>query len=193
MKYKKGIFCIEGIWDEGDLKNKISVLPMLDLLKRGGYCDYIYHDCATLEELKFFLKKWKQKKYKMAFPILYFAFHGNTNCILLANNKKVELDDISELLKDSCERTVIFFASCETISTHKANVNRFLKNTQAIAAIGYKSEVDWIKATAFEMLIFEAIQRHSSSKRGLIAFEKIINKEFGGLKRDLKFEMVLKK
>lgn len=61
MKYTKGIFCIEGIWNEGDLKNKLSVLPMLELLKRGEYCDYIYHDCATMEELKFFLTKWKQK------------------------------------------------------------------------------------------------------------------------------------
>lgn len=127
-----------------------------------------------------------------SFPILYFAFHGGENCIYLGRNKKAYLNDIAEIISDSCKGSVIFFASCETLNSHKAHVKRFLNDTMANAAIGYRSEVNWIKATAFEMLLFDAIQIHTNTKRGLKAFEKIVANEFGQLKRELEFRMVIR-
>ena len=49
---KKGIYCIEGLWEEHDIQDKSSVLPILDLLEKRGECDYIYHDSATKDELE---------------------------------------------------------------------------------------------------------------------------------------------
>lgn len=191
MKKSKGISCIEGIWNEHDLHNKLSVLPMLELLKRGEYCDYIYHDCATNDELYFFLKQWKLKKYIKKYPILYFAFHGNKNCIMMAKGKKATLEQIAETLEDSCKGTVIFFASCDTLDIDKRLVLKFLNATGAVAAIGYKSEVDWIKSTAFEMILFDAVQDFTASKKGMYAVEKRISENYGQLKRDLDFRMVI--
>jgi len=59
---KKGIYCIEGLWDHGNIQDQSTVLPILDLLEKRGYCNYIYHDCATKSELEYFLEKWKNKK-----------------------------------------------------------------------------------------------------------------------------------
>lgn len=58
---KNGIFCIEGPWDP-NLKKRLSVKPILDLLTNYGGDSYIYRDCATREELYFYLKQWKEKK-----------------------------------------------------------------------------------------------------------------------------------
>ena len=52
---KKGIYCLEGLWDQ-NLNNKSTVLPILELLHKGSICNYIYQTCATKEELEFFLK-----------------------------------------------------------------------------------------------------------------------------------------
>jgi hypothetical protein len=54
---KKGIYCIEGLWDHGNIQDQSTVLPILDLLEKRGYCNYIYHDCATKSELEYFLEK----------------------------------------------------------------------------------------------------------------------------------------
>ena len=56
---KKGIYCLEGLWAH-DLKNKSTVLPILELLEKGGISNFIHHTCATKEELGFFLEKWKK-------------------------------------------------------------------------------------------------------------------------------------
>ena len=51
---KKGIYCIEGLWDHNNVKDKSSVLPILNLLEIRGYCKFIHHGCATQQELEFF-------------------------------------------------------------------------------------------------------------------------------------------
>ena len=31
---KKGIYCIEGLWDHGNIQDETTVLPILDLLEK---------------------------------------------------------------------------------------------------------------------------------------------------------------
>ncbi len=33
---KKGIYCIEGLWDHGNIQDQSTVLPILDLLEKRG-------------------------------------------------------------------------------------------------------------------------------------------------------------
>jgi len=58
---KKGVFCIEGIW-ENDLRKRSSVRPILDILQHNVSVDYIYQNCATIVELEFYIKKWSLKR-----------------------------------------------------------------------------------------------------------------------------------
>lgn len=189
---KKGIYCLEGLWDN-DLQNKSTVLPILELLHKGSICNYIYHTCATKEELEFFLNKWKQKKINTKFPILYLAFHGKRGHIFITHKNTYSLNDLAVILENSAKGKVIYFASCETLNTAERTIQSFLKKTNAIAAIGYKQEVDWMIATAFELLVLDALQQDRFDSRGIQKMETKIKSEYGNLHQILCYRMVINK
>lgn len=189
---KKGIYCLEGLWTH-DLQNKSTVLPILELLHKGSVCNYIYHACATKEELEFFLKKWKRKSIISKYPILYLAFHGKRGHIFITGKSKLSLKDLADLLEDSAQGKVIFFASCETLNAGGRTIQAFLKKTNAIAAIGYKQEVDWMLATAYELLVLDALQQDKFDSRGIQKIESKIKNEYGNLYQTLDCRMVINK
>jgi hypothetical protein len=185
---KKGIFCIEGLWDN-DLRRQSTVRPILELLHTREEIQYIYRDCATVEELEFYARQWTLKRYR-AFPILYLAFHGERNAIFIGS-KPYSLDDIGALFEGRCRNAIIVFGSCSTLDMRRSRLSKFLEKTQALAVCGYRSDVDWLTATAFELLMLSAMQDNEFSGRGIDAIEKKIRR-FSGLVRDLRFHMVNK-
>jgi hypothetical protein len=189
---KKGIYCLEGMWTH-DLQNKSTVLPILELLHKGSICNYIYHACATKEELEFFLNKWKQKSIITKYPILYLAFHGKKGHIYVTGKSTYSLNDLAVILDGSAKGKVIFFASCETLNTGGRTIQAFLKKTNAIAAIGYKQEVDWMIATAFELLVLDALQQDRFDSRGIEKIEAKIKTEYGNLHQILDCRFVINK
>jgi len=50
----KGVFCLEGLWDN-DLKKPPTVQPILALLHQGLGVPYIHRNCATGSEFEYFL------------------------------------------------------------------------------------------------------------------------------------------
>lgn len=189
---KKGIYCLEGLWTT-DFKDKSTVLPILELLEKGGICKYIYHGCATKGELEFFLKKWKQKTIIKKFPILYLAFHGKKGHIYIPDKNTYSLNELATTLEDSAAGKVVFFASCETLNTSGKTIQSFLKKTNAIAAIGYKQEVDWMIATAFELLVLDALQQDKFDSKGIENIETKIKSEYGNLHQILDCRIVVNK
>ena len=165
----KCVFCLEGLWDSNLIENS-SVKPVLVLLNKAYQkMKYIYAGCATKGELEFYLKKWTQKTYKN-YPILYLAFHGEKHQIKLADGN-IELDDLAKILEGKCENKIIVFASCSTLDIDKRVIKSFIKRTKCLAVCGYKSDVDWIKSTAFELLLLEGMQENEFSGRGIKAIE----------------------
>ncbi len=189
---KKGIFCLEGLWAH-DLTNKSTVLPILELLQKGSVCNNIYHTCATREELEFFLNKWKQKSISTKYPILYLAFHGKKGQIYITDKSTYSLNDLAVILEGSAKGKVVFFASCETLNTAGRTIQSFLKKTNAIAAIGYKQEVDWMIATAFELLVLDALQQDKFDSKGFENIERKIKSEYGNLHQILDCRIVVNK
>ena len=187
----KGIYCLEGIWDE-DLREKSSVKPILELLHNNRNIDFIYHNCATAEEIEFYVCKWRQKKYNK-FPILYFAFHGEKNILLLGNKKTYSLDNLAEHLAGKCSKSIIIFGSCSTLAIRKNYLKKFLDKTGALAICGYLADVDWLPSTAFEMLILSQMQENEFSKRGISAIENRVNNIARKFRSELKFRMVTSK
>jgi hypothetical protein len=165
----KGIFCIEGLW-ENDLKQKSTVQPILDLLHLNEKIPYICRDSATIEELEFYLKKWTQKAYKK-YPILYLAFHGEENEIV-PGRRNYSMDDLRDLVKGQCKNKILIFASCSTVSIDKRKLKTFLKVTDALAVCGYKNDVDWMKSTAFELLLLSTLQENHFDGRGIDAIQR---------------------
>lgn len=190
MDHLKNIYCLEGMWNDYNLKDKSTIIPMLDLLFKNNYCDYIYHDCATKEEFKFFITKWaKSTSVANKFPIIYLACHGKSEKIYLNRKDYITLDEIAELLKDKCHRKVFYFASCSTLSINKRKIQSFLTKTGAIAAIGYKYEVDWLIATACELLVLEALQKDKFDSKGIEKIRQKIFSDYGNLPKKVELRM----
>ena len=182
----KGIFCLEGLWSD-DLRQQTTVRPILELLDLNSDIPYIHSDCATLEELRFYLEKWAEKDY-IDYPILYLAFHGHNHGIWLGENF-VSLDEIALPLMGKCKNRIILLASCSTVKTDIRNLKRFLKATGALALCGYQRVVPWITSTAFELMLLATLQQNVFDGRGLKAISQkteVISKMFS----DLDFRLV---
>ncbi|MFC5271940.1 DUF6642 family protein [Adhaeribacter terreus] len=189
---KKGIFCLEGLWEQ-NLRRKSSVHPILELLERNGVCSNIYKDSATHEEFEYYLDRWKLKSIGEKYPILYFAFHGSKGCINITDSCDYTLEMLGDFLEGTCERKIIFFASCETLNIDARRIHSFLNKTKALAVIGYKSEVDWMLATAFELLVLNALQDAPFDSKGIEEIGTVIKTEYGKLHSILDFRMFVNK
>ena len=170
------------------MRRHITVRPVLELLKaRTEIHDYIYRDCATVEEFEFLLKKWSQRMYS-GYPILYLALHGDRSTLYIGR-RDYDLEELEEVLRGRCKRRLIVFGSCGTVGIDRRHLKRFLRETQAAAICGYKANVDWMRATAFELLLLSALQGNELSLRGVGAIQRRtvpIAKSFS----DLQFRMV---
>lgn len=186
----KSVFCLEGLWSS-NLKDRSSVEPALHLLNRQyPAMKYIHKDCATKSEFKFYLNKWTQKGY-YDYPILYLSFHGNKEVIKLSDGK-YDLIELAKELQGKCKNRIIVFASCSTMDINKNKLNSFIRETECLAVCGYRAEVNWTQATAFEILLLEGMQDNEFSGRGIDTIEKQLNKLSKPFK-DLKFRMVTNK
>jgi hypothetical protein len=188
---KKGIYCIEGLWDHGNIQDQSTVLPILDLLEKRGYCNYIYHDCATKSELEYFLEKWKNKKIQEKYPILYLAFHGDPGFIFLTHEDKYSLAELADYLNGKSIGKIIYFGSCSTLNIDKRRINSFLIKTGAIATIGYKIDVDWIQSAACDLFVFEALQSDKLDTIGVKKMHKKIISDYGNLHKILDLRFVI--
>ncbi|MCB1232149.1 MAG: hypothetical protein KDN19_17920 [Verrucomicrobiae bacterium] len=189
----KGIFCLEGDWDR-DLRTTITVLPFLELLAQVNRppIPSIRRDIGTATEMEYYLKKWCQKRYAR-FPILYLGFHGDPGVLYLGGDRRatVDLDWLEESLAGKCKGRLIHFGSCGTLATHGRRLNRFLRVTGAVGVCGYKVDVDWLLAAAFEIILLGVIQQFSLTRSGLAAVDRRVRREAGGLTKDLAFRMVV--
>jgi hypothetical protein len=191
VKRNKNIYCLEGLWNDYDLKDKSSVIPLLEFLAKSRACDFIYHDCATKDELAFFLRKWAIKSISQKFPILYLACHGEQEKIFLNRHDFLTLSEIADILQDRCYGKVFYFGSCSTLKIDKRKIQSFLSRTNAIAAIGYQVDVDWMKSSACDLLVFEALQADKLDSRGIQKIKNKIFKDYGNLPKQLNLRMVI--
>lgn len=169
----KGIFCIEGFWDD-DFRALPTVRPILDIIEKHDNIPNIYCTAGTRQELSFLLKKFVSRKY-INFPILYIASHGTKRSLLLTSETSISLEYIAKTLKDKCRNKVLVFANC-SIFKSEDKLDMILQETGALAACGYRINVDWVPATAFELLILNEVQIIMNSKcQSMTSLEKKIN------------------
>ncbi|MBD3235874.1 MAG: hypothetical protein GF330_04150 [Candidatus Eisenbacteria bacterium] len=188
-KQKKGIFCIEGLWDP-DLRVTSTVRPILELLRLHEGIEYIHREYATREELEFYLERWTQRRYA-AFPILYLASHGMESGVEI-QGKVYKLSRMARLLEGKCEDRVLMFSSCSTLGIEKRKLQRFVRKTGALGVCGYRVDVDWMKSLAFELLLFSQMQRNEFSGRGISAIHKAADVIAGSFP-ELDFRMATEK
>jgi leucyl-tRNA synthetase len=173
-----GIFCLEGEWDS-NLRRRESVMPMLDLLERLGIAQSIHRDVATKDEFFYYLEKWGQKAYH-DYVILYLASHGDSGCLALGK-ESVMLEELEDALVGKADGGVIYFGSCLTMVTDDDRLKKFVKRTGASVVVGYRAEIGWLEAAAFELLLLERLLRGERSD----AFFRRLTKDHGKFASDL--------
>ncbi len=186
--FPKHVFCIEGNWDS-NLNQTATVRPVLKLLRYNAGVKYIYRDCSTIEEMEFLIDKWRQKTYAQ-YKILYLAFHGAKQALLIDNRNKMTLEELGERLGCRCQGRLIYFGACSVLDVDTRVIRRFLKTTGAKAVCGYTTDVDWMKSTALDLIAISELQKFSMTHRGLAAVERNINKSTRVLSGQLGFRMV---
>lgn len=154
MAYERNIYCLEGNWNKNPRSSE-SVKPMLELLRTFSGIKYIYRKCNTQEEFFYYLEKFTTKTYKN-YPILYLAFHGLTNRIIV-ENQYITLKEIATALESKLEGKIVHFGSCSTLRTREKNIQHFIS--------GYRKDVDYIDACAFELLYFDLLQKYKSARK----------------------------
>ena len=193
----KGIFCLEGDW-WGKLHKGSSVEPILELLHQWDpyYVPYVRRDVATRSEFEYYVSRWAQKS-MAAYPILYLAFHGESSELTIGDRRvaenRVSVAELGDMLEGRCHGRMIYFGSCDTLDLHGNSINAFLRKTGATAVCGYRRDVEWLEATAFELVVMSAMQIHSMTRQGAAAMRRRIDLRAGVLAKTLRFHMVIRK
>ncbi|MYG24773.1 MAG: hypothetical protein F4213_01925 [Boseongicola sp. SB0677_bin_26] len=184
----KAIYCLEGNWYGP--KDQTTVEPALTLLERNRYLQVpcLHFDIATRSELAFRLKAWAKPTFK-THTILYLGFHGEAGKVCLGSKQEFSLSDLSNVLKDSCRHRVIHFGSCSTLEVDNARLKEFRRQTGALALFGYRSDVDWLHAIAFEVLLLGELQYLSFTHAGMKGLDSRLNKAAATLRENLGFGM----
>ena len=152
---KRGVFCLEGPWSP-KLTHRASMSPLLQLLEDVQGVTYERRDCATAEEVEFYLSKWTQKGYANSHSILLMAFHRSRGEIQLGRGT-MSLEDLGASLEGKCKSRYIHFDSCEVLSASKRRVDAFREQTGATVVSGYRCPVGWIDSAAFSLHLLEAL------------------------------------
>lgn len=194
-KHIKGVFCLEGEWT-GDLRHPSSLEPILELLRnRDRRFSYIHRFVITRDEFTAYLKKWTLKKYS-GYSILYLACHGAEGQLYFNSSRRdpgISLDELEQSLAGKCRRRIICLGSCSALDIEGRRIEQFLETTCAVAVCGYRFDVDWIKSTAFELLLLACLQVNAPNVRGMRAARKTIRQDAGTLAKSLGFHMVIRK
>ncbi|MDR2947595.1 MAG: hypothetical protein LBV71_00145 [Prevotella sp.] len=157
--YDRNIYCLEGNWNKNPRSNQ-SVKPMLELLRTFKGIKYIYHKCDTKEEFFYRLQQFTKGNYKN-YSVLYLAFHGRTNRIIV-ENQYITLKEIATAIEGKLKGKVVHFGSCSTMRTSEKNIQHFISMTNCQFISGYRKFVDYIDACAFELLYFDLLQKYNS-------------------------------
>lgn len=158
--YFKYIACLESFWNE-DVVNRLSVVPLLELLSKTNGTKSVYLTCNTMEEFKFNLDIYKAIK---GCGILYLAFHGYPGGIQLPD-LKIDIETLASLMGRKFKNWIIYFDSCSTLKIEKERILNFLTDTGAIMVIGFKHRLDWLDGAATDLLVLDWLQYYKDMRR----------------------------
>ena len=194
-KYK-GVFCLEtDQWYRQ--KDKASIEPALRLIERYAKTPFEHRDVATEGEFRFFLDKYLVPGYKN-YPILYLGFHGwcaedgADAFVQIGDGTKVTLEELEAWIAGRCAGRLIYFGACGVMATHGHRLNRFVRNTGAVAVAGYREATDWLESAAFDMLALGRLQAAAFRKDSIKKFDRDLKETAPGLYDRLGFRLVLK-
>ncbi|MBS9525940.1 hypothetical protein KI659_18105 [Litoribacter alkaliphilus] len=164
MDYNQYIFSLEGEW-EGTLKSKNTIEPTLEFLQHAYKIKFIHRRVALKEDLIYYLDQAVKAKYSN-YNLIHLAFHGSSKEIWMADNKSsVGLEELAERYEGRFKGRTVHFGSCKTLKASPAELEYFLKMTEAELVSGYTVDVDFIDSAIFEIAYFTWMQEYKQKWR----------------------------
>jgi hypothetical protein len=182
QNFQKNVFCLEGEWEK-DLRDKSTVAAALEFLQANCGIQYIHKNCGTVENMKYYLSQWKQAKYKH-YSICYLAFHGQPEQIEVGDGS-LNLEQLAQILNGSCRNKIIHFGSCNTLNTDAKSIQQFLDTTKALCVCGFKTDIDFVESSVFDMLLLQKFQEY----KDMSAVKRDLDKNYRKLIRKLDFRI----
>ena len=158
--YRKNIVCLESFWDH-NLENRLSVLPILELVAKHNSIKFIHLTCNTPEE---FIHNLRILPRKNGYSILYLAFHGKPGRIILGEFS-IKLEIIAEIISKRLAKWIIHFGCCSMLSVEKCRIRDFISRTKVSMVSGYKRDIDWLSGTVIDLLLLDEIQLYRDMRR----------------------------
>ncbi len=160
------------------MRKRYSIRPVLQFLNDLEGLKFIHRDIGTAGELEFYVKKWTQARYKK-YQVGYFSFHGSPGELCFADNrrKSISLDELADWLAGKARDRIIHFGACSVMNIDDRDLRDFRKLTEAAAVTGYREDVQWREAPAFEVLMLGALCDYQR----ISAAEKYLRTNFGEL------------
>lgn len=157
---KKNIFCLESLWD-GDIEQKLSVLPILEMTAKMNEIKFVHLSCNTLAEFSYNINLISRKK---SYKILYLAFHGRRGKILFDDDSTLNLHNLAKIMKKKFKGWAVHFSSCNTLKADDQDLREFLETTGAGLITGYAKSIGWAESVALDMLLFCRLQSYKNPK-----------------------------
>src|SRR5574341_1322805 len=154
--YQKHLACLESLWDS-DVENRLSVVPLLQLVADLNEVRFAHLTCNTLAEFRFNMALLpRRRRYK----VLYLATHGNPGEVILADGTRLTLENLAETMKRRFATWIIHFGTCGTLATARSCLQAFLDQTGVAMLLGYKKDVDWAESAALDLIVLDKIQKY---------------------------------
>ncbi len=162
--HQKNIACLESLWNKKIDENRLTVYPLLDLVKRSSKekINYSYLSSNTKEE---FIHNFNKFKKLEGYGILYLAFHGSQGKIFFNEGSYLTIGELGNLMRGYFSNWVIIFGSCSTLRILPVGVRSFIQKTKTAMLIGYTKKVNWVDSAAIELLLMTRLQNYKDMKR----------------------------
>ncbi len=120
-------------------------------------------------------------------PILYVTLPstGQPESIQVGR-EFVTLDELGDMLHDSCQNKIIHFGSCKTLSTDTKRIEKFLDDTGALCVCGFETEINFVESSAFDMVLIEMFQQY----KDIAMLDKNIRKNYRSFVKRLQFKLI---
>ena len=90
------------------------------------------------------------------------------------------------MLNGSCVNKIVHFGSCNTLDTDERNIKKFLETTHALCVCGFKSDIDFLESSVFDMLLLQKFQEY----KDVSAVDRDLKKNYRKLINKLNFRLM---
>jgi hypothetical protein len=157
--HRANIACLESLWN-AELENRLSVVPILELVSRINRTRYTHLTCNTREELAHNLGKLGKRR---GYRVLYFSLHGKPGEIVL-DAGRADLESLAGMMGTRFAGWAIHFGCCSTIAIPPRRIRNFIGATRVAMVSGYGKDVNWVATAALDLILFDWFQYYGDTR-----------------------------